>query len=70
MKDFCKLPKDIPSSQYINEKTLIWYSIQLYGTYYYIPITVECKKLLKLKKIKGKLEFPTLKSEHLFADYM
>lgn len=58
-----KLPKDVPTSPHLIEKAKAWFEIMLSGKDYYVPLTKEFQKLLKIKKINGEYKMPSYKSE-------
>ncbi len=56
------LPEDIPTSPDLTKNAKAWFEFTLYGKYYYVPLTKEFQKLLKIKKINGEYKMPTFKS--------
>ncbi|HUS50128.1 MAG TPA: hypothetical protein VMZ91_08175 [Candidatus Paceibacterota bacterium] len=66
-----KLPKEVKLSDYLREKAIAYYEIQLQGIHYYVPITKQVKKLFKIKTSKKKLDlysFNHLLVEDIFRD--
>ncbi len=69
---YSKIPKEYKAtlSLYIREKALAYFIILLYGTKYYIPLTKDLKKLLRIKKVKNKFIFPSYKAERFLENYL
>ncbi len=65
-----KLPKDTDLSPDIIERSIAFIVIQLHGLKYYVPLTLEFKRLFKVSKKGDRFIFPSYKAEKRTEDFL
>jgi hypothetical protein len=63
--DYVRDCKDAKTSPDLKERADGFFRVQHFGITYYVPVTKEMKKLLKLKRKGDKIEFSTIDSTYM-----